>query len=64
MISTPKRKNDDFEAPLEGNLFIFKHFFENHQRQSQNGKILLPKHKSQPSCSHYMGVTILSCKAQ
>ena len=47
-ISTPKRKDDDFEALLKG---ILK---ENHQHQ--NEKKLLPKHHSQLSCCHYNAI--------
>jgi hypothetical protein len=45
-ISTPKRKNDDFEA-------LFKRDFKRKIIFAKMQKNLLPKHHSQPSCSHY-----------
>ena len=44
-ISTPKWKNDDFEALLKG---IFKG-----KSSMPKWKKVLPKHRSQRSCSHY-----------
>ena len=48
-ISTPKRKNDDFEAP-------FKKNFKRKINSAKMKKKLVPKHHSQLSCCHYITI--------
>ena len=57
-ISTPKRKNDDFEA-------FFTRNFTRTIINAKNGKNLLPKHRSQISCSHItVRLATLGCETR